>query len=269
MVPDGPLADDFATGKKKLIPILFSHGLTSSRCLHSTYARELASHGYIVLMMDHADGTCCYTEVKQGTTFKPIPFDYSVPYLNYEDMKQKLEIRVPETTKLIDYVSTDKFLQEELHMDNRAKLLLDSLVLAGHSMGGSTALKVANQDRRVKCCLTMDPWLVPLKAEIESGELTNFSQKAIFMINNKTFIRTYDPKWREFNPQAFKNRLLHELIPKSVLREHAILHGAEHIYQIDYIVMLILDFKIGDIFRAKLPPTNFVQLHQLNVWAWL
>jgi pimeloyl-ACP methyl ester carboxylesterase len=59
-------------------------------------------------------------------------------------------------------------------MDNRAVLLLDKLVMAGHSMGGATALKVGNTDERVKCTLLNDPWLVPLDEDIKDGSLSKF-----------------------------------------------------------------------------------------------
>jgi hypothetical protein len=110
VVPDGPLATDFATGKNKLIPIVFSHGLTASRSLYTVIGRELASHGYIVIFIDHHDGTCAYTEKKKGTGFEPVYFDSSVPWFTYKDMKEKTDQRVKEATKMITFVSKPKFL---------------------------------------------------------------------------------------------------------------------------------------------------------------
>jgi len=40
---DGPLSSDFDKGKKKLIPIIFSHGIIAARNLYGTHFRELAS----------------------------------------------------------------------------------------------------------------------------------------------------------------------------------------------------------------------------------
>tara|TARA_B110000285_G_C15068890_1_gene586788 strand:+ start:607 stop:750 length:144 start_codon:yes stop_codon:yes gene_type:complete len=40
---NGPLSSDFDKGKKKLIPIVFSHGIIASRALYGTHFRELAS----------------------------------------------------------------------------------------------------------------------------------------------------------------------------------------------------------------------------------
>lgn len=35
----------------------------------------------------------------------------------------------------------------------------ENFIVAGHSYGGATALKVGDSDPRVKVVLTMDPWL--------------------------------------------------------------------------------------------------------------
>jgi hypothetical protein len=40
---EGPLSPDFAEGKTKLIPIIFSHGIIAARALYGTNNRELAS----------------------------------------------------------------------------------------------------------------------------------------------------------------------------------------------------------------------------------
>lgn len=55
----GELSKDFAKKKgmgkkvKKLIPVIFSHGNSSNRTLHSAVLRNLASCGYLVFAIDH------------------------------------------------------------------------------------------------------------------------------------------------------------------------------------------------------------------------
>jgi predicted dienelactone hydrolase len=63
---DGELASDFATGAKKLRPVIFSHGLFANNISYTGLQRDLASHGYIVFAINHADGTCIYTQNSQG-----------------------------------------------------------------------------------------------------------------------------------------------------------------------------------------------------------
>ena len=64
------LAHDYKSGSKKLIPIVFSHGLTASRFIYQVYAQELASNGYIVFIPDHIDGSCVYTKLSDGKVMK-------------------------------------------------------------------------------------------------------------------------------------------------------------------------------------------------------
>ena len=73
------LATHFRNSAKKgkgLIPIIMSHGITANRCLYQTICIELASFGYMVLAIDHHDGSGTYSEKKDGT---PIPLDTSGP----------------------------------------------------------------------------------------------------------------------------------------------------------------------------------------------
>lgn len=60
----------------KLIPIVFSHGVCSSRNMHSVMCSEMAAHGYVVFALDHHDGTCAYTVDKKG---KKIPYELIFP----------------------------------------------------------------------------------------------------------------------------------------------------------------------------------------------
>jgi len=58
----GELAKDI----EKLVPIIYCHGLSSNRSMHSGTAKDFASHGYIVFIMDHRDESCYYVESKDG-----------------------------------------------------------------------------------------------------------------------------------------------------------------------------------------------------------
>ncbi|TNV73388.1 hypothetical protein FGO68_gene15043 [Halteria grandinella] len=49
-----------------LIPLIFSHGLSSNRTMHSGLCRDLASHGYLVFAPDHMDRTSSYYETEDG-----------------------------------------------------------------------------------------------------------------------------------------------------------------------------------------------------------
>ena len=104
-VEDGPLAKVFCSDneaeRKPLVPMLYSHGLTSCRTFQSGSCRDFASNGYIVFSIDHHDGTCNYSRLKSGEdkywSSMQDPDDW-------ENWISKLEIRVSETCALIDDV---------------------------------------------------------------------------------------------------------------------------------------------------------------------
>lgn len=66
-------------------------------------------------------------------------------------------------------------LQDVFKMEPGAEMMLAKLIMAGHSHGGAGALRIASSDRRVKCCVAFDPWLVPLKNDIEDGSFDTYT----------------------------------------------------------------------------------------------
>ena len=90
-------------------------------------------------------------------------------------MHERVKVRETEMNGLIDQVFEDKFLSINLDFEITACLDLEKLTVSGHSMGGATALRVGHSDRRVKCILTHDPWLLPVNKEIFEGTLNGFT----------------------------------------------------------------------------------------------
>ena len=128
--------------------------------MYQTYAMELASYGFMVFVLDHHDGSCCYTE--NATGYQTWTFDNKAPHMESADLSNKVNIRRDEVITLIDCISKPDFLQNGLLFSSEAKLDLDKLVMSGHSFGGSTSINVANSDPRIKCMFTQDAWLRPL-----------------------------------------------------------------------------------------------------------
>ena len=59
---NGELPSEFEKGEKKLIPLIFLHGLSMNRTTNSGTCKDFCSHGYIVFTIDHEDGTSSYTK---------------------------------------------------------------------------------------------------------------------------------------------------------------------------------------------------------------
>jgi pimeloyl-ACP methyl ester carboxylesterase len=45
---------------------------------------------------------------------------------------------------------------------------MNNLTIAGHGLGSTTAISFAAKDDRIKKVISLDPWLTPIKDEIEN-----------------------------------------------------------------------------------------------------
>ena len=149
-------------------PILvLSHGWTGYRYLHSDMAELLASHGYIVVSIEHTYGSL-------ATVFD----DGEIALVDANALPNR-----EETDDFLvyarDLVSTYGYdsgrvldLIEELNntslFDGRADM--DLIGALGHSTGGGGVVKLALEDDRVKAVLGFDPWVEPIgHEELEQG----------------------------------------------------------------------------------------------------
>lgn len=123
------------------------------------------------------------------------------------------------------------FLQEKLGFDEGCQLDLDRIVVAGHSMGGVTALRVAEADKRVKACLTLDPWLQPVKEDIRDGTFNGFNEgTAIFLLNSSSFFDYQaSVEGANFDPRLSHKKMRDELMAGCSI-EDMILNDAHHFH---------------------------------------
>ena len=84
---------------KLLVPIIFSHGLSSNRTMHSVVCRDLASQGFIVFAPDHMDLTSSFYETAEGEGYW-YSNQYDSHHLEYR--KKQLEKRANEVRAFID-----------------------------------------------------------------------------------------------------------------------------------------------------------------------
>lgn len=115
----------------------------ASRMFYTTVCRELASHGYIVFSPDHHDGSNHYTEDENG---KPVKYDLSTTGMKgndyYNVMNEKVKVREHEIHELIDEISDPSYPFSSIGLSGGVFLDLPKLIVAGHSMGGATALRI-------------------------------------------------------------------------------------------------------------------------------
>jgi len=76
---------------RKLVPLVFSHGMLMDGHFHSLICRELASYGLMVVTLDHMDGSCNYTENCQ--TGEPVKFSQAAPVDSLEGKHYQMRER--------------------------------------------------------------------------------------------------------------------------------------------------------------------------------
>ncbi|MFN8382615.1 MAG: hypothetical protein U0V02_11775 [Anaerolineales bacterium] len=185
--------------------ILFSHGWNGFNAQNTGQALELASHGYVVVGVQHTYGAVT-TVFPDGTIApnnpKALPEDAEDP--NYEVVARKL---VNEWAGDLSFV-LDQLSDWDSEAGNsfEGKLDLERVGVYGHSTGGGAAIQFCGTDPRCKAVLGMDPFMRPVSAEvIENG----LSQPSFFMFSQGWADLT-DSKnnqlFNQFFPNASNNK---------------------------------------------------------------
>lgn len=144
-------ADVLASGTPYPV-ILLSHGMGTSRMLHVSQAEHLASHGYVVVTIDHT----------YNTTATVFPDGKMTGLLGEPTGDEDFFTATPRTGKVwaddvsevIDWLEAINAGQERGTF--QGKLDLDRIGMMGHSFGGATAYHVVLTDERIKAGINMD-----------------------------------------------------------------------------------------------------------------
>jgi dienelactone hydrolase len=161
--------------------ILFSHGWNGFNAQNTGQAIQLASHGYVVVGVQHPYGAVI-TVFNDGTIAhnNPSALPNGAPNEEYEAAARKL---VHQWAGDLDY--TIDFLQRE--NDYPESPLYEALDLVhlgvyGHSTGGGAAIQFCGTDPRCVAVLGMDPFMRPVSAEVLKSGL---NQRAFFMFSQR------------------------------------------------------------------------------------
>ena len=144
--------------------VVISHGWQGFRELHTDFAEELASQGFIAVSIDHTYGS-------QAVKFE----DGSVAYLNKEALPSESDpVKFGNASTLLvttygEDVATvldDLEKQNATEGDFKGRLDLEALGLLGHSTGGGGSVSIALKDNRIKALLGLDAWVKPIGSDI-------------------------------------------------------------------------------------------------------
>ena len=184
-VLDATLSRDFVEGKRILQPILFSHGIFGSNNSYTGLLKDMASHGYIVFALNHADGSCIYTETSLGSGVPLGSFDY----YDKDYRRSQIDIRLNEMLSAAkDLTEMERSTYNQVFGSAaRGVQLNNELIVCGHSFGGLTALiTAAKLGQQCKAVCVMDPFLHAYEAEILSGDL-KVTESPLQVINSEKF----------------------------------------------------------------------------------
>jgi dienelactone hydrolase len=178
--------------------ILFSHGWNGFNAQNASQAIQLASHGYVVVALQHPYGAVI-TVFNDGKIVRnnPSALPGGVPDDEYEAAAQTL---VHQWSGDLSYAVD--FLEEQ--NDNPESPFYRALDLArlgayGHSTGGGAVIQFCGTDSRCKALLGMDPFMRPVSKEVL---MNGVAQPAFFM---------FSQSWSD-DVESRNNELFHQFI---------------------------------------------------------
>lgn len=201
-----------ASGKVPFPVVIFSHGRPSSYDLHTAKCEDLASHGYIVVAINHTCGSI-FTKFPDGRTIDGLKVVQQRDICsNFTQLKersdQELEVWVADVQFVLDQLEK---LDHEKGSIFYHKMDLNEIGIMGHSFGGATAVQVCRRDIRIKAGVDLDGGL------FGSNPTARFDKPFMFMFNEPA-VKTIDKPLSPILRKEFKiNSPEEEKIFKSML----------------------------------------------------
>ena len=166
--PEAPLSD----AEEQYPVIVYSHGWRSFRTANVDQSEALASHGYVVVSVDHTYGSIM-TVLPDGRAIASdsaaLPEEEEVGPQAYQEAAQKLvEVYAADLAFVLDSM---EIVNEE---DDRfaGRLDLERVGLFGHSTGGGAVVTTCHSDERCVAAAGLDAWVEPVGRNIISDGLT-------------------------------------------------------------------------------------------------
>ncbi len=182
----------YAVGVARKPLILFSHGLGGVRSTYSSLCAEFASHGYVVVAVEHQDSTASVTKGPDGQVQwyqRPTP-EQIAKNDNFEMRHAQLLHRRQEVAALLDFVRGTAR-DDDGAAIKAVRALADTarVHIAGHSFGGATSIDCAAAltSHNVLSAAALDSWAHPLGDAERKSSLTI----PVLMLNTDLF------QWKE------------------------------------------------------------------------
>ncbi len=129
--------------------VLFSHGLGGISRLYTTFLENLASHGYIVVGVDHPYVSAAF-RLPDGRTVRNLS--------RQADRQRDVIVQALDLTFMVDVLGQLQRAQPATRLAGRMDL--NKLGVFGHSRGGFAAPHACRLDRRFKACANLDGYVL-------------------------------------------------------------------------------------------------------------
>lgn len=149
LVKSHAMADATLSNAENTYPILlFSHGLTGFRNQNTFEVEELASHGYIVVGIDHAYDAAATVYPDGRTAY------LKSPNLTEFEWDDHIRLWMDDVDFVLNQI--EKLNQEDEKGLFTKHLDTSHIGMFGHSYGGATATQILAKDTRIKAVINMD-----------------------------------------------------------------------------------------------------------------
>lgn len=153
-----------SSAKAEYPVLLLSPGFGASNFMYTSMTENLASHGYIVVAIEHSYYTEIPTLFPDGRITKEKVILTEDPSI-WDSMEEHMQQWVDDVKFVLDRLYDLN--GEDPHHILTGKMNLQRLGMLGHSFGGAAAAQVMHQDSRVRSGVNMDGF--PYGAVIEGG----------------------------------------------------------------------------------------------------
>lgn len=164
--------------------ILFSTGYGVSRTLYTALAEDLASHGYLVVTIDHPYDAAVVEFPDGSLVFIDLTADMDDPVT----LSKFLDLRVKDTLFTLDLLQSN--LTKSIP-GVRTRLRIRETGMFGHSLGGATAAEVMLNDRRIRGGVNLDG---SMQGQVAAKGL----KKPFLLMGVPSHNLTSDPTWTSF-----------------------------------------------------------------------
>jgi dienelactone hydrolase len=147
--------------------LVYSHGWRGFRMVHSTLLEDLASHGYVVVALDHTYGSLA-TVFPDGSV-TPLDPD-ALPSHGPEEVRDAAGEELVATFAR-DVEEVVARLADELPPEVAATVDADRIGLLGHSTGGGAAILACSRLPGCAAVVGFDPWVEPLPDDLVGAGL--------------------------------------------------------------------------------------------------